>query len=372
MLRVAIVGCGGMARTYRKTYAGLPGVEWSLAVDVNADELGRCVDAGAKRTSTRFEDALADDIDVVDVSTPNHLHADQAIAALKAGKHVIVQKPISNSLADADRIVDAAERSDRHAGMFMSSYNNPLIWDIKQLIEEGKLGTIQAIHARDSHRGGLRATPGAWRGDRKLTGGGSFIQLSIHAINLIRFFLNERISEVIAIQQNTLSPNIGGDDLTACIARYPSGVVGTFTSAYASDGVERAIYGTKGRICLSKSDRVLNLNLDEPFHGNIIHYDTPCKDAVLQHRAAAYDDPTCSCNGQRRFIESVLRNESPRFHVLDGRNDLAVVDAVYRSGEQNGAPVRVQYRETKPKLQANVYLNNAASQQPVMQTAQGA
>lgn len=362
MLRVALVGCGGMAWMYRKVYAQLPGVEFSLAVDVDENQLHHCHALGARRVSTRFEDALGDDIDVVDISTPNHLHAEQAIAALRAGKHIVVQKPISNRLTDADRIVDAAEASDRFAGMFMSSYTNPLVWDLKRLIDQGRIGAIHSIHARDAHRGGLVAKPGAWRSDRDLTGGGSFIQLSVHAVNLIQFLIGDHIQTVRAVTQNRLCPNIGGDDLTACIAHFSHGAIGTFVSGYASDGVERGIYGTKGRFILSNADQKLEINLDEPFEGEIIKYTTPRKTITLDYRCPAYDDVSNPYNGQRRFIESVLNNTPPTFDVLNGRNDLAVIDAVHQSATHDGRATHVARRSAKPRLEATVYARSSGLQ----------
>ena len=101
MQRVALVGAGGMASVFRKVYTRLPQVEWVLAVDVSDKELNECRALGVKRTSKNFDDALAGDIDIVDVSTPNHLHEAQTIAALNAGKHVLLQKPMANNLAAA-------------------------------------------------------------------------------------------------------------------------------------------------------------------------------------------------------------------------------------------------------------------------------
>lgn len=365
MIRVALIGCGGMAWMYRKVYALLPEVEFALAVDVNDFQLRHCLELGAKRVSRHFEDSLSEDIDLIDISTPNHLHAQQAIAALQAGKHVIIQKPISNHLTDADAIVDAAERSTRLAGMFMSSYNNPLIWELKRLIDEGYLGTIHSVHARDAHRGGLLAKPGTWRSDRNLTGGGSFIQLSIHAVNLIQYWIQDQITEVQAVMQNTLCPNIGGDDLTACIARFSRGTIGTFVSGYASDGVERGIYGTRGRFVLSNWDQKLDINLDAPFEGDIIRYTTPRQNLTIEYKVPAYDDASNPFNGQRRFIESIRNNTPPTFTVLDGRNDLAVVEAVHTSAARGGTPIRVQRRLPRPKLQSSLYTVGSKSLEAV-------
>lgn len=346
MLRVALVGCGGMARSYRRTYAALPGVEWALGVDVNEQTLADCRAEGAKRTSNRFEDALADGIDVVDISTPNHLHAEQAIAALKAGKHVLVQKPISNRLEDADRVVDAWKASGKIAGMFMSAYTNPLVWDIKRMVDAGALGTIQAIHARDAHRGGLSAKPDAWRGSREQTGGGCFTQLSVHGVNLVSFWLNDRIEEVAAWQQNTLCPNIGGDDATVAMARFVGGKLGTFTSGYASDGYERFLAGTKGWFRLMENDRIIALRLDQPYDGQIIKYTRPGELMQFEAPHPRFDDVTNPFNVHRAFLDAVRDGKRPRFTVLDGRNDLAVVQAVYDSGDRGGAVVKVNYRET--------------------------
>src|SRR4051812_36294431 len=108
-IRVALVGCGGMAKKYRTVYARLPGARWGGAIDPNQQVLDACRAEGAERCTTAFEDALADDIDAVVISTPNHLHADQAVASLSAGKHILLQKPIANTLEAADRIAAAAE-----------------------------------------------------------------------------------------------------------------------------------------------------------------------------------------------------------------------------------------------------------------------
>jgi predicted dehydrogenase len=282
-------------------------------------------------------------VDVVDISTPNHLHADQAVAALEAGKHVLLQKPISNSLADADRIVDAWQRSDRRACMYMSSYLNPIVWDLKALVEQGRLGTIQSVHARDAHRGGLNAKPTAWRGSRDLTGGGSFIQLSIHGINLVSFWLGDHIKQVTAYSENRLCPNIGGDDCTVAIVKYAGGAMGTYESGYASDGMLRSVFGTKGNFTLGTWDRELTLQLDEPWEGQFIKYTEPNKPLHLPVTVPAFDDVDNAFNPQRQFLESIASGKKPMFTVLDGRNDLAVVQAVYESAER-GETVHVNWR----------------------------
>ena len=335
MLHIAMVGAGGMAKNYRKTYTTLPGVEFTLAVDIDPEQLQACQSMGVKRTSQDFSAALAPDIDVVDISTPNFLHEEQAVAALRAGKHVLLQKPMANSLESADRIVAEASSSKGILGMYMSSYTNPLVWEIKNIVDAGLLGRIQSIRARDAHRGGLNAEPGErnWRGNRQMTGGGSFVQLSIHAINLMQWWLCSNIVEVFAYSENQYCPNIGGDDVTVATTRFASGILGLFDSGYASDGMTREIYGTEGAVRLIRGDSELELHLKRPYASKWINYDTPDKRQVFAAPTARFDDTDNPFNQQRMFLEALSNGREPHMSAQAGRQDLAVVMAAYRSAE---------------------------------------
>ena len=344
MLRVAVIGVGGVAANYCRVYANLPGVQWTLAVDVNPDSLPAARAAGAQRVSTRFEDALADDIDVVDISTPNFLHEEQACAALAAGKHVLLQKPIANSLAAADRILAAAAKSKAILGMYMGGLNNPMAWEIRQLLDAGMLGPIQSIRARDAHRGGLAAKPSAtnWRGDRDKTGGGSFIQLSIHGINILQWWLRSRITQVTAFSANQYCPHIGGDDVTVAAVRFgdsAKSVLGVFDSGYASDGNPREIYGCKGYLKIGYYGD-LEILLDEPYVGEILRYTQPGQVLRLQSPPHAAGDAANPFNQNRMFLEALAAGKPPPMSGADGRHDLAVVMAAYQSACEN-RPVNV-------------------------------
>ena len=102
MIRVAFVGCGGMATHYLPVYQNLDYVELAACIDVGQVP-------GLPCFTSDFSRALAPDIDAVVINTPNHLHRPQAIAAIEAGKHVLLQKPVAPTLADAEAIQAAAE-----------------------------------------------------------------------------------------------------------------------------------------------------------------------------------------------------------------------------------------------------------------------
>jgi predicted dehydrogenase len=335
MLHVALAGAGGMAKNYRKTYTTLAGVEFTVAIDIDPEQLEACRSMGVKRTSNDFSAALAPDIDVVDISTPNFLHEEQAVAALGAHKHVLLQKPMANSLESGDRILAAAAKSKGVLGMYMSSYTNPLVWEIKKILDAGLLGKIQSIRARDAHRGGLQAQPGErnWRANRDMTGGGSFVQLSIHAINLMQWWLSSKIVEVFAYSDNQYCPNIGGDDVTVAVAKFGSGIFGVFDSGYASDGMTREIFGTDGAARLIRGDSELELHLKRPYASRWINYDTPDKRQVFAAPPARFDDTDNPFNQQRMFLEALRNGGKPHMSGELGRQDLAVVTAAYRSAE---------------------------------------
>jgi UDP-N-acetyl-2-amino-2-deoxyglucuronate dehydrogenase len=335
MLRVALAGAGGMAKNYRKTYTTLADVEFTVAIDIDPEQLEACRSMGVKRTSSDFSAALAPDIDVVDISTPNFLHEEQSIAALHAGKHVLLQKPMANSLESADRILAASAASKGVLGMYMSSYTNPLVWEIKKIIGAGLLGRIQSIRARDAHRGGLSAQPGErnWRASRDMTGGGSFVQLSIHAINLMQWWLSSRIVEVFAYSGNQYCPNIGGDDVTVAAVKFDSGAFGLFDSGYASEGMSREIFGTDGTVRLIRGDSELELTLKRPYSSKWIDYEKPDRRQSFAAPMARFDDTDNPFNQQRMFLEAVQNGGKPHMSGEAGRQDLAVVMSAYRSAQ---------------------------------------
>ncbi|MBO5274015.1 MAG: Gfo/Idh/MocA family oxidoreductase, partial [Clostridia bacterium] len=188
-LRIAVVGCGGMARFYCKRYTQIEGAELALVIDSNLSAAEKIADSLGCAFSDRFEDALAPDIDVVDISTPNFLHEFQALSAIDSDKHVILQKPLAPSIAEGEHILAASKRTKRNVGMYMSMFNNPVMYDMKRLIAEGYLGEIEGVHCRNAHRGGLITHPGTWRGDLAKCGGGSFIQLAIHSIDAVQWLI---------------------------------------------------------------------------------------------------------------------------------------------------------------------------------------
>ena len=333
ILNIALIGCGGMATNYRQRYLEIPGARLALIVD--ADE--KTVKEAAQQLklnkwSTDFNACLIPEIDIVDISTPNFLHAEQAVAAMHAGKHVILQKPIAPSVEEAEMIVETSLQTGLSAGMYMSLFDNPLYYDVKKLVDSGRLGAVSGIHCRSAHGGGLSAPEGGWRSSLKKTGGGSFIQLTIHNMNMVQWLLNERIVKVMAFSRNMMCPNIGGDDVTAVACEFGNGVLGTLESAYCANGDVLSIYGSEGFISINGMRKV-ELQLEKPFDGELLHYGNPGKvlEIALDFDSFSLYSDSNPFDQHIAFVKSIQAGNPPPIPVEAGLYDLKVVQAVYRS-----------------------------------------
>jgi len=195
-VHVAFAGCGGMAAHYLSVYRDLPFVRLVCCIEPDNQSARRAAEvfhSHKPHITADFGLALAPGVDAVVINTPNWLHREQAIAAIDAGKHVLVQKPLAPTLEDALAIERAAAGSKRTVGLYMSYFDQPLIHDLRDMIAQGRLGSLVHGYARLMHEGGMMWSEEAlserptWRGSLSKTGGGCFIQLAVHYIHIFEW-----------------------------------------------------------------------------------------------------------------------------------------------------------------------------------------
>lgn len=327
--KIALVGCGGMARNYRKNYTLIPDAELALVVDADEETAKQAAQELGAKWSTDFKEALMPEIDIVDISTPNYLHAEQAIAALNAGKHILLQKPIAPTVKEGKAIIDAARSNGKKAGIYMSMFDNPLYHDIKKLIEKGSLGQISSVYCRGAHSGGLSSDPGGWRKSREKTGGGAFIQLAVHYINMAQWLLNDKIARVAGFSKNIMCPNIGGDDVTNAACEFESGIQGSLEASYCSAPNILAIYGTKGFLTVF-DDFKLDIRLSGSYDGDVIKYHNPGE--LMDFRYSFHDSPT-QYDQHIAFVKAIQTGGPIPVEAEIGLYDLKAVKAIYKSAE---------------------------------------
>jgi predicted dehydrogenase len=235
---------------------------------------------GIGRVSGDWRELLDDHtVDIVDVLTPNHLHAEMSIAALEAGKHVACEKPLAGTLDDAKAMAKAARSAAKRGVKTFVWFNYrrcPAVAFARQLIEEGRLGRIYHVRASYLQDWGKAGTPLLWRFQADQAGSGAHGDLNAHIIDMARFLTGDEISEVVGaieetfVKERAILSGGGGeiagkgastkkrtgkstvDDAVLFLARFSRGAVASFEATRLATGNQNKnqieINGEKGSI----------------------------------------------------------------------------------------------------------------------------
>ncbi|MFF2089263.1 Gfo/Idh/MocA family protein [Paenibacillus sp. NPDC058174] len=303
-----------------------------------------------------------DDIDVIDIGTPNHMHAEIAIAAAKAGKHILCEKPLALNVQEAKEMLDAVQK----AGVIhMVSYNYrfaPAIQYAKHLISTGALGSI--YHFRAQYLQDWIMDPGfplVWRLRKEIGGSGALGDLMAHSIDLARFLVGE-ISEVSGlmetfIKQRPIGEMTGGlsatvdsdskgdvtvDDSAAALARFENGALGVFEATRFGrgnrNGNRMEINGSKGSIRWDMENmNQLQLYLEEDPRGMQGFRTIDCTEAEHPY-AKAYWPAGHGIGYEHTFInlihelmKSISTGTVPSPNFEDGYRNQVILEAIERS-----------------------------------------
>lgn len=206
-LGVATIGYAFMGKAHSQAwrnvaaYFDVPGVEQRVLVGRDAAQVAEAAARyGWEESATDWREVLArDDVDIVDICAPGWLHAEIAIAALAAGKHVLVEKPLSNTLAESEAMVAAAQAARNRGVLSMVGFNYrrvPALAYARGLIADGRLGTVRQVRASylqdwlaDS------GSPMTWRLRKETAGSGALGDIASHAIDQIQYLLGDTVIE---------------------------------------------------------------------------------------------------------------------------------------------------------------------------------
>lgn len=200
MFRVGVIGAGSIARAHLQAYAAHPDVEIVAVSDINADRARAVAEEfGAARSYGDAHELLAqDDIDGVSVCTWNNSHATWTIAAIEAGKHVLVEKPIARTVAEATAIQEAVQGSDRVVQVGFVRRHSPNCQVLKSFIDAGQLGEMYYAKASLIRRMG---NPGGWFADKEIAGGGPLLDIGIHVLDLAWYLMG--CPKAVSVSGNT-------------------------------------------------------------------------------------------------------------------------------------------------------------------------
>jgi len=232
---------------------------------------------GWQNISTNWEELVAStDVGLVDVVTPNFMHAAPAKAAIAAGKHCSCEKPIAGTLDDARQMVQAAKQANVKTFVWFNYRRCPAVALAHQLVRQGKLGDIRHVRATYLQDWADESVPLVWRFDKALAGSGAHGDLNAHIVDMARFVTGQEITEIAGAITETfikerklvtgtaaggIATGMGAaeglgkvtvDDTVLFLARFSGGAVGTFEAARQATGNQNRntfeINGTKGAL----------------------------------------------------------------------------------------------------------------------------
>lgn len=263
-IKVGIIGCGKIAQVrHIPEYTANPDTEVYGFYDLNlarAEELAKKY--GGKAFAS-YEELLADpEIEAVSVCVANHAHAEISIAALKAGKHVLCEKPMAITLEECEAMVAAAKESGKYLMIGQNQRLAKAHMKARELIRQGAIGKVLTFRTIFGHGGPetWSVDPGknTWFFDKTKAAMGAMADLGIHKTDMIQYVLDTKIVKTQAVlttldKRDATGQLIGVDDNAICIYQMENGVIGTMTASwtyYAAEDNTTVIYGTKGELRL--------------------------------------------------------------------------------------------------------------------------
>lgn len=325
-IKLAFVGCGGIAQAHwRGIQAHAPHINVTTVVDTDPERAAQMAEQTGGQAFTSLETALAEgDFSAVDIMLPHILHEDAAVMAFKAGKHVVLEKPMSTTLDSCARIMAAA----RQAGTVFMVAEQAQYWPdarkVQQMLQAGTIGDVITARAFFGGPAGKQWRSKPWRYDKTIAGGGICIDGGAHWIRPLRMWFGE-IDEVVAVTGRPLAA-MEGESLARSLIRFQSGMVVTFDALHAGSfigpGEEFRVTGTEGELIIEKGR-----------DGRVLHYSQafPEGEVILDNkragRAAAFGYELHDFS--LAVLEGKTLDAGPEYSLGELRTALAI----YRSAE---------------------------------------
>jgi len=250
-IRVAIQGSGIIARYHARACSAAEGVELVAAANWRPESLARLAEEWhIPRTTTDFDELAADpNIDAVIITLPNCLHKAETLRMLRAGKHVLVEKPMAMNVAEAEEMIAAARQAQRVLMVgHMWRFDVEVNW-LRRVVAQGLLGEI--VKTKGYHVNPAGVGPQGWFNDPAKSGGGVVMDMAVHSLDTTRFLLGEPLPVRVYAEVGTRYSSYKVEDDVTLMVHWDNGVYTTIvSSAWAphQDEPEGAheIWGTRG------------------------------------------------------------------------------------------------------------------------------
>jgi predicted dehydrogenase len=337
-LKIAFTGTGYISKIHAKAAQALTDVELVAVVNHRLESMASFAsEFNIPRQYKTVTDLLEDgDVDGLIVSTPNYLHASESIAALNAGVHVMVEKPMAMNAAEAQTMLQASQKGD---SLLMVAhcwrFDEEVVW-LKEQIDNNRIGDIVRTKGYGVH---VNWGPSGWFTQKKLAGGGALADMGIHALDTARFLLSDPQPVSVYAKLSTHYKEFDVDDTGLIIVNWDNGVSSYIESGWwqpYADGPEAStqLYGLNGMANLYPTGLLLTSTEEK-------------KAEKIDSGFPASRDPHCPqamYNSQiAYFAECIKNNQTPSPGGIEGLINAKVIDAAYGSS-RSGKVINIESR----------------------------
>jgi predicted dehydrogenase len=340
-LRIGVIGAGSIATAHLDAYAAHPEVELVAIADMNLERARAVADrCGARRAYGDPQELLADpEIDGVSVCTWNNSHATWAIAALEAGKHVLVEKPLARTLEEALEIQRAADASDRVLQVGFVRRHAPNCQVLKSFIDAGELGEIYYAKASCIRRAG---NPGGWFADKEISGGGPLLDIGIHVLDLCWYLMGSPAAVTVSGSTYDLLGNRANvttlprykaadydpernsvEDMATALVRFENGATLQIDCSYSlhavQDSISVSVHGDKGGAELEP-----RLQIATEMHDSVVNLTPQIGSGTFEVEAGFRAEIA-------HFVDSALGRAENLAPVDHGVEIVRILEAIYES-----------------------------------------
>ena len=333
MIRIAIVGTGGISHAHIKAYLQFPERCRIVAlVDIIPGKAQKVKEQYGLDADVYLDhhEILDQEIDLVDVCTPPYVHAEISINALRSGKNVVCEKPMAASLQECDEMLKARDESGKKLSIIAQNRFRLPVRNLKALLDSGMAGKVRHVTVNSLWFRGHSYYDLWWRGTWEKEGGGCTLNHAVHHIDMLGWMMGtpERVTSVLA---NTGHDNAEVEDLSVSIAEY-SGALAVVTASVVDHGEDQALVFQCEKAKLAFPYAVFasqpqpnGFPLAEPDEG----FAKQAEDYLASLPPLPYEMHV----GQLENVLSALENDTePAITGEDGRRTIELITAIYRAG----------------------------------------
>ena len=345
-MNFGIIGSGVIADFHAQAIHAIEGSKLIGVYNRSAEKADTFAQKHACTAFSSLEAMLAHpDLDIVTIATPSGAHLEPALAAINAGKHVLIEKPLEITTERIDQIEQAAQAKGVTVAAILNRRFNAAMDAFKSASDAGRFGTLTSASAYIKwYRDQAYYDSGAWRGTWELDGGGALMNQGIHTVDAL-IYLAGPVKSVQASTACLAHENIEVEDIVVALIEFESGARGVIeasTCSWSAGGhpARIQIAGTAGSVFLA----------DEQFEVWEFQNETPADAAIRQNHSktssaglGANDPKAINFIQHQRNFESVIASikagKAPSTHIGEARKSVELIQAIYKSAQNQGQKV---------------------------------